>query len=187
MFTRGVADEFTQSLVDAEHGPQFLLNHGGAVGAQGGGAPATLFDLDVPVDRFAGPAARVQLRQFQGRGRLGPELPSPTHYLGVAGLGEDAPLLPLTDPRAGFFGYDRKVSTLDFPVSPRGYRVLGRIPRLPKLVVQRIIQEFGGLEEVLAASDEDLEAVEGVAASWTAKNRFRFSSASKKSSKTRCR
>jgi diadenylate cyclase len=63
---------------------------------------------------------------------------------------------------AELLGYDRKVSTLDFPVSPRGYRVLGRIPRLPKLVVQRIIQEFGGLDEVLAASDEDLEAVEGV-------------------------
>jgi diadenylate cyclase len=63
---------------------------------------------------------------------------------------------------AELLGYDRKVSTLDFPVSPRGYRVLGRIPRLPKLVVQRIIQEFGGLEEVLAANDDDLEAVEGV-------------------------
>ena len=65
---------------------------------------------------------------------------------------------------AELLGYDRKVSTLDFPVSPRGYRVLGRIPRLPKLVVQRIIHEFGGLEEVLAASDEDLEDVEGVGA-----------------------
>jgi diadenylate cyclase len=65
---------------------------------------------------------------------------------------------------AELLGYDRKVSTLDFPVSPRGYRVLGRIPRLPKLVVQRIIREFGGLDEVLAASDEDLEAVEGVGA-----------------------
>jgi diadenylate cyclase len=63
---------------------------------------------------------------------------------------------------AELLGYDRKVSTLDFPVSPRGYRVLGRIPRLPKLVVQRIIQEFGGLEEVLAGSDDNLEAVEGV-------------------------
>ncbi len=63
---------------------------------------------------------------------------------------------------AELLGYERKVSTLDFPVSPRGYRVLGRIPRLPKLVVQRIVHEFGGLEEVLAASDEDLEAVEGV-------------------------
>jgi diadenylate cyclase len=65
---------------------------------------------------------------------------------------------------AELLGYDRKVSTLDFPVSPRGYRVLGRIPRLPKLVVQKIIHEFGGLEEVLAASDEDLEEVEGVGA-----------------------
>jgi diadenylate cyclase len=65
---------------------------------------------------------------------------------------------------AELLGYDRKVSTLDFPVSPRGYRLLGRIPRLPKLVVQRIIQEFGGLDEVLAASDDDLEAVEGVGA-----------------------
>ena len=30
------------------------------------------------------------------------------------------------------------------PVSPRGYRILGRIPRLPKLVVQEIVREFGG-------------------------------------------
>jgi len=63
---------------------------------------------------------------------------------------------------AELLGYDRKMNTLDFPVSPRGYRVLGRIPRLPKLVVQKIIREFGGLEEMLAASDADLEAVDGV-------------------------
>jgi diadenylate cyclase len=63
---------------------------------------------------------------------------------------------------AELLGYDRKMNTLDFPVSPRGYRVLGRIPRLPKLVTQKIIQEFGGLEEILAASDNDLEAADGV-------------------------
>ena len=55
-------------------------------------------------------------------------------------------------------------NTLDFPVAPRGYRVLGRIPRIPKLVVQKIIHELGGLEEVLAASDADLEAVDDVGA-----------------------
>ena len=59
-------------------------------------------------------------------------------------------------------GYDRKVNTLDFPVSPRGYRILGRIPRLPRLVTQRIVEEFGGLEELLAAGDGELETVEGV-------------------------
>src|SRR6201999_819578 len=37
---------------------------------------------------------------------------------------------------AELLGNDRKVNTLDYPVSPRGYRILGRIPRLPKLVVQ---------------------------------------------------
>ena len=45
---------------------------------------------------------------------------------------------------------------------PRGHRVLGRIPRLPKLVVQGIVREFGGLDEILAAGDGDLEAIEGV-------------------------
>jgi diadenylate cyclase len=65
---------------------------------------------------------------------------------------------------AELLGYDRKMNTLDYPVAPRGYRVLGRIPRLPKLVVQRIIQEFGGLEEVLAANDSDLESVKDVGA-----------------------
>ena len=63
---------------------------------------------------------------------------------------------------AELLGYDRKMNTLDFPVSPRGYRVLGRVPRIPKLVVQKIIQELGGFEEVLAASDADLEAVDDV-------------------------
>src|SRR5436309_8158957 len=63
---------------------------------------------------------------------------------------------------AELLGYDRKLNTLDYPVSPRGIRILGRIPRLPKLVVQRIIDEFGGLEELLAATDGELETVDGV-------------------------
>ena len=63
---------------------------------------------------------------------------------------------------AELLGYDRKLNTLDFPVSPRGYRVLGHIPRLPRLVVQKIVHEMGGLEEVLATSDEGLAAIDGV-------------------------
>ncbi len=63
---------------------------------------------------------------------------------------------------AELLGYDRKVNTLDFPVAPRGYRVLGRVPRIPKLVVQKITHELGGLGEVLAASDEELAGVDGV-------------------------
>jgi diadenylate cyclase len=63
---------------------------------------------------------------------------------------------------AELLGYDRKVNTLDYPVSPRGYRILGRIPRLPKMVVQNIVVEFSGLDEILAATDPELETVEGV-------------------------
>jgi diadenylate cyclase len=63
---------------------------------------------------------------------------------------------------AELLGYDRKLNTLDYPVAPRGYRVLGRIPRLPRIVVTQIVGEFGGLDELLAATDAELEAVEGV-------------------------
>jgi diadenylate cyclase len=63
---------------------------------------------------------------------------------------------------AELLGFDRKLNTLDYPISPRGFRILGRIPRLPKQVVQRIVDEFGGLEELLAATDGELETVDGV-------------------------
>src|SRR5918995_1329022 len=43
-----------------------------------------------------------------------------------------------------------------------GFRILGRIPRLPKLVVQNIVREFRGLDEILAATDPELESVDGV-------------------------
>src|SRR6201991_1280932 len=63
---------------------------------------------------------------------------------------------------AELMGYDRKLNTLGYPVSPRGFRILGRVPRLPKLVVAQIVKEFGGLDELLAATDAELETVEGV-------------------------
>ena len=63
---------------------------------------------------------------------------------------------------AELLGYDRKVNTLEHAVTPRGHRVLGRVPRLPKVAVAEIIREFGGLDELLAATDEELSAVEGV-------------------------
>jgi len=63
---------------------------------------------------------------------------------------------------AELLGYDQKLNTVDYPVLPRGLRILGRIPRLPKLVVRRVVDEFGGLEGLLAASEGELETVDGV-------------------------
>jgi diadenylate cyclase len=63
---------------------------------------------------------------------------------------------------AELLGYDRKTSTVEFPITPRGYRALSRIPRLPRLVAQRVVQRFGGLDAILDAADAELASVEGV-------------------------
>ncbi|WP_214318440.1 DNA integrity scanning diadenylate cyclase DisA [Nonomuraea sediminis] len=52
--------------------------------------------------------------------------------------------------------------TLDSPVSPRGFRLLAKVPRLPQSVVDRLVDHFGGLQKLLAASIDDLQAVGGV-------------------------
>jgi len=54
------------------------------------------------------------------------------------------------------------IEGLDRPLSPRGYRLLGRVPRLPEPVVQRLIEHFGSLQKLLAASIDDLQSVDGV-------------------------
>ena len=51
---------------------------------------------------------------------------------------------------------------LDGAVAPRGYRLLAKVPRLPALVVDRLVDHFGTLQKLLSASVDDLQAVEGV-------------------------
>jgi len=46
--------------------------------------------------------------------------------------------------------------------SPRGYRMLAHIPRLPETIMDRLVVTFGSLQRLLCASLEDLQAVEGV-------------------------
>jgi diadenylate cyclase len=63
---------------------------------------------------------------------------------------------------AEILGYDRKVNTLDFLIQPRGHRLLGQVPRLPRLVVQKIVNQFGSLDQALGAGDDELASVDGV-------------------------
>ena len=42
-----------------------------------------------------------------------PAGPMPTPYIGIAGVGTDAPILDKKDPRAGVFGYDRRTTLAD--------------------------------------------------------------------------
>ena len=63
---------------------------------------------------------------------------------------------------AEVLGYDRKANPHDLTVVPRGYRALAEIPRLPRLVAQKLVQRFGDLEGIMAASEAELAAVDGV-------------------------
>ncbi|HZE41179.1 MAG TPA: DNA integrity scanning diadenylate cyclase DisA [Stackebrandtia sp.] len=54
---------------------------------------------------------------------------------------------------------------LDSTISPRGFRLLGRVPRLPGTVVDRIVEHFESLQRLLGATVDDLQQVDGVGAS----------------------
>lgn len=60
------------------------------------------------------------------------------------------------------FGLGVTPETLEAVVSPRGYRLLAKVPRLPDAVIDRLVEHFGGLQKLLAATIDDLQAVEGV-------------------------
>ncbi|ROR89467.1 DNA integrity scanning diadenylate cyclase DisA [Nocardioides aurantiacus] len=51
---------------------------------------------------------------------------------------------------------------LDGAVTPRGHRLLAKVPRLPATVVDRLVEHFGTLQKLLSAGVEDLQAVDGV-------------------------
>jgi diadenylate cyclase len=51
---------------------------------------------------------------------------------------------------------------LDNAASPRGHRLLARVPRMPGAILDRVVEHFAGLQKLLAASAEDLQVVDGV-------------------------
>jgi diadenylate cyclase len=63
---------------------------------------------------------------------------------------------------AELLGHPRDVNPLDYSVSPRGYRVLSHIPRIPDGVIRKVVADLGDLEAIVRASQRDLEAVSGV-------------------------
>src|SRR2546428_20419 len=63
---------------------------------------------------------------------------------------------------AELLGYPRDVNPLDYSVSPRGFRVLSHIPRLPEAIARQVVRDMDGLESIVRASQRDLEALAGV-------------------------
>jgi diadenylate cyclase len=52
--------------------------------------------------------------------------------------------------------------TLDSAVQPRGFRLLHKIPRLPEVISDHVVDRFRSLQKILRASEADLVEVEGV-------------------------
>jgi diadenylate cyclase len=59
-------------------------------------------------------------------------------------------------------GYPNSPDVLDRRVSPRGYRMLAKVPRLPEAVIERVVDHFGALPELLGVTVEELQDVDGI-------------------------
>ncbi len=59
-------------------------------------------------------------------------------------------------------GLPSTLEGLDSAASPRGHRLLARVPRMPGAILDRVVEHFGGLQKLLAASAEDLQVVDGI-------------------------
>lgn len=63
---------------------------------------------------------------------------------------------------AAALGYSSLTEALDEAVTPLGFRLLARIPRLPSAIIDRLVDHFGSLQQLLASNVDDLMDVDGV-------------------------
>ncbi|MBZ9609549.1 DNA integrity scanning diadenylate cyclase DisA [Clostridium estertheticum] len=54
------------------------------------------------------------------------------------------------------------VPLVDTLISPRGYRMLGKIPRIPVNVIENLVKHFRELKTTMEASYQQLDSVEGI-------------------------
>lgn len=59
-------------------------------------------------------------------------------------------------------GYPDDVEMLDELITPRGYRILSKIQRLPVSIINNLVQTFGDFQSILRASTAELDGVEGI-------------------------
>ena len=63
---------------------------------------------------------------------------------------------------AKILGYDNFSDFDEMIVYPKGYRILNKIPRMPVNIVENLIQSFESFQNIIEASIEDLDNVEGI-------------------------
>jgi diadenylate cyclase len=50
----------------------------------------------------------------------------------------------------------------DIIISPKGYRLTSKIPKVPSIVVENLVKTFNQFKKILSASIEELDTVEGI-------------------------
>lgn len=63
---------------------------------------------------------------------------------------------------AKLLGYPQSNSSAEETVSPRGYRVLNKIPRLPAVIIHNLVEHFERLPHLVMATIEELDEVDGI-------------------------
>lgn len=58
-------------------------------------------------------------------------------------------------------GFNTK-SLVDTLISPRGYRMLNKVPRIPAQVIENLVKEFKELKLVIEANYDELDKVDGI-------------------------
>ncbi|GBF12007.1 DNA integrity scanning diadenylate cyclase DisA [Tepidibacillus infernus] len=59
-------------------------------------------------------------------------------------------------------GYTGNINIQEEPVSPRGFRILSRIPKLPSPIINNLVEQFSQLSRVMMATIEELDDVDGI-------------------------
>lgn len=63
---------------------------------------------------------------------------------------------------ASVVGFQPGTDSLEAVVQPHGYRLLSSIKAVPRAVADRLVDHFGGLQNLMAANIDDLMAVDGI-------------------------
>jgi diadenylate cyclase len=70
----------------------------------------------------------------------------------------------LLDPQhmVRLLGYNHTNTIAEETVSPRGFRVLNKIPRLPSIIIANLVEKFEYLPHMMMATIEELDEVDGI-------------------------
>ena len=63
---------------------------------------------------------------------------------------------------AKILGFEITPDILDLNVSPKGYSILSKVPKIPVSIIEKTVEAFGSLQHICSATVDELDDVEGI-------------------------